>query len=438
MATGGRRQGIRRRLATLVALVTIAVVLLFCIPLAFYIRSIAYDRAIDSAELQAHSIAAVLAPIDETASVARVLREANAAASTPAFAYLAGGGVLPPNAPRLPSGLHAIPAARPTNVPMPGGGVQVWVPVHGAGPVHAVMVAVPASLLDKGVARDWALLFGGGAFLVVIAVVLADALGRRIVRPIRDLEAATQRLRDGDLQSRVVPAGPLEVAEVGVAVNRLADRIEQLLASARMAAADLGHRLRTPLTALRLDVESLQDTGARERLVADLEELEVALTRLIHETRDSTVARVPDADLALAVRDRMAFWAVLAASQNRPVEVDVPDRPVHVGLDPEELDAAIDAVVSNVFRHTPEGTGFRVRLNQLGQAPPRWTLVVEDDGPAPAGRPPSGNGSADGGTSTGLGLDIVRRTTARAGGNMAAGRSRDGGFRVVMTLPEHA
>ena len=58
-----------------------------------------------------------------------------------------------------------------------------------------------------------------------------------------------------------MPSGPYEVAEVGQAVNELADRIKALLASARLAAADLGHRLRTPLTALRLDVEAMGDAA---------------------------------------------------------------------------------------------------------------------------------------------------------------------------------
>jgi len=153
------------------------------------------------------------------------------------------------------------------------------------------MVSVPSGLLTKGVTREGVLLFGGGFLLVLIAIALADWMGRTIVRPISDLEDVTRRLSDGDLERRVVPAGPYEVAEVGRAVNELADRIDRLLANARMAGADLGHRLRTPLTALRLDLEALTDATARTALSKDLEALEAAVSRLIRETREPPRSR---------------------------------------------------------------------------------------------------------------------------------------------------
>lgn len=104
---------------------------------------------------------------------------------------------------------------------------------------------MPADELAKGVIKTWIILFGGGAVLVLLAVGLADRLGRSIVRPLLALEEVTHRLRDGDLEQRYEPAGPFEVAEVGQAVNELADRINGLIASTRVAAADLGHRLRS-------------------------------------------------------------------------------------------------------------------------------------------------------------------------------------------------
>ena len=55
------------------------------------------------------------------------------------------------------------------------------------------MVSVPPRLLTKGVAQEWFLIFGGGVLLVLIAIVLADWMGRTIVRPISDLEEVTHR-----------------------------------------------------------------------------------------------------------------------------------------------------------------------------------------------------------------------------------------------------
>src|SRR5215469_12992480 len=137
-----------------------------------------------------------------------------------------------------------------------------------------------------------------GALLVRLAVGLADRLGRSIVRPLQALEEVTHRLRDGDLDRRHEPAGPYEVAEVGQAVNELADRITSLLATTRIAAADLGHRLRTPLTALRLDVDAVTDGSERARLAATLDTLENAVSRLILETRQAPQATSRHADLS--------------------------------------------------------------------------------------------------------------------------------------------
>jgi len=188
--------------------------------------------------------------------------------------------------------------------------------VHDKIAATAVVARVPPELLARGVAKTWALLFGGGALLVLIAVGLADRLGRSIVRPLLDLVTVTRQLRDGDLDCRNEPSGPYEVAEVGEAVNELADRINGLLATARLAAADLGHRLRTPLTALRLHVDAVGDPASTEQLRHDVGSLEEAVNQLIRQTRDTPPrAAAAHADLAEAVRDRMAYWNVLARSQ---------------------------------------------------------------------------------------------------------------------------
>jgi len=435
------------------AVVTATVVLAFCIPLSLFVRSVAYDRAIDGAELEARSLAAELLTVSDRATVERLTRLANGAAGTPATIYLANGLVLgaPAGAPgTVPA---AVRAGHTATIATPAGGRFVWEPVRGRSVSLAVMVSVPPGLLTRGVARELILLFGGGALLVLIAIVLADWMGRTIVRPISDLEDVTHRLRDGDMERRVVPAGPYEVAEVGRAVNELADRIDSLLASARMAGSDLGHRLRTPLTSLRLDIETLTDPATRASLASDLEALEIAVNRLIRETREPP--RPPGrADLAGAIRNRMAFWAVLARSQGRHFAFEAPSRHIEVGLDKDDLEAAIDALISNIFGHTPEGTSFSVGLRQTAAGSGTWALVVEDDGVAaarvagaaalaPAGvaeaaaapsAPPLSSPTR--GAGTGLGLDIVRRTAERAGGTLHISRSRNGGFRVELRLLE--
>ena len=252
-------------MALIAAIATGTVILVFCVPLAFYVRTNAYDRAVDAAELQARSLAAELSTIRDKPSIARIVRQANSAATAGATAYLSGGVRI--GTPIWPS--VKVPAAvfseHAVTTVAPDGGRLVWEPVHDQMAAWAVVVRVRPGALTEGVTRTWVLLFGGGALLVLLAVALADRLGRSIVRPLQDLVTVTNRLRDGDLASRARPAGPYEVAEVGAAVNELAARIGGLLENARLAAADLGHRLRTPLTALRLDAEGLADESLDRR-----------------------------------------------------------------------------------------------------------------------------------------------------------------------------
>jgi signal transduction histidine kinase len=127
----------------------------------------------------------------------------------------------------------------------------------------------------------------------------------------------------------------------------------------------------------------------------------------------------------------MAFWSLLAKSQQRPVDVRAPSRRVDVSLSRDELDAAIDALLSNVFAHTPEGTAFSVQLRPTAAASQSWSLIVEDRGTGP-GVQASANGKPRG---TGLGLDIVRRTAMQGGGTAEVGRSASGGYRVEVRLP---
>ena len=92
-------------------------------------------------------------------------------------------------------------------------------------------------------------------------MVAADRVARGVVRPVADLAHTAERLGAGDLDARVEPAGPPEIVEVGHTLNRLAGRIVELLAAERELVADLSHRLRTPITALRLDAEALGPTS---------------------------------------------------------------------------------------------------------------------------------------------------------------------------------
>ncbi len=431
----------RRRLALVSTAVTVLVVVAFLVPVALLIRTQAADRALSLAERDAQAIAAALAVVPATGDVeisqdlAAAVLEAFGAEDSFSIIFADGASVGAPfeqsaNIDRARGGV-----AFSADVP---GGAEVLVPVLVAdtpavSSTVVVRTIVPGDQLRRGVVVAWWMLGGLGVFLIAVATVAADRLGRSIVRPVRELSAAARALGDGDLAARVEPSGPPEVAAVGEAFNFLARRLGALLSAERESVADLSHRLRTPLTALRLQAETLPNPTDSANLVADIERLERAIDRMIEEARRPSAADTDDdvTDLASVVRHRDTFWRVLADEQGRPVDVVTTGGSLPVALSAEELGALVDTLIENVFSYTPAGTPYSIvaRPGAAGTI----ALIVEDAGPG-FSDPDLIERGASGSGSTGLGLDIVRRTAQRTGGTLQILDGHDGGARVEVTF----
>lgn len=428
----------RARLALTAAAVTAMIVLAFCIPLGRLIRIVAANRALDAAKLESRSLAgAISAVAGQRATITQLVEQANAGSPRPITVYLADGTVLGPQVP-ADAEVELARKGRSFTAAGTSGSRDILVGIVGADQTATtvVRVRVAASLLNHGVQRAWAIVGAIGCLVVVVAVGLADRLALSIVRPMDELFLVTGRLQQGELQARASPSGPPEVAQVGRAVNGLADRIGVLLAAEREAAADLSHQLRTPLTVLRLDAEGLASAEDRRQIAQDVDRLEEVVTRVIQEARTTAgppAAGVPAAgsDLGNVVRQRMAFWSILASGQGRTWTVDVPAGPHPVAVSQRDLDVCLDALLNNVLAHTPSGVSFSVAV-RAGSGGHR-VLVVQDAGPGlPGGVLPARG--ASGGSGTGLGLDIVRRTAEASGGHLSAGRSPAGGARFEVHL----
>ena len=423
----------RARLALTAAAVTAMIVLAFCIPLGRLIQVVAANRELEAAKLESRSLAGAIGAVDgERATIALLVEQANAGSPRPVTVYLPDGSVLGPQVP-VDAEVELARRGRSFTTAGPSNGRDVLVGIVGPDgeATTVVRVRVAASLLNSGVARAWAIVAAVGALVVVVAVALADRLALSIVRPMSELFSVTRRLQRGELDARVTTAGPPEVAEVGLAVNGLADRIGELLAAEREEAADLSHQLRTPLTVLRLDAEGLASTAERQRITADVDRLEQVVTRVIEESRNG--ARQQGAgdrgscDLGQVVRHRLAFWSILATGQGRRLTMDVPGGPQPVGVSKRDLEVCLDALVNNVLAHTPGGASFSV---QVAPGPGgEWVLAVQDAGPGLPGNALPARG-ASGGAGTGLGLDIVRRAAEGSGGRLSAGRPPEGGARI--------
>ena len=205
-----------------------------------------------------------------------------------------------------------------------------------------------------------------------------------------------------------------------------------LLQREREQSADMSHRLRTPLTTVRLDIEALPEGEHKERLLDDLAELERTVTFVIEEARRPIRTQTALSDLSAIVSDRVGFWIPLAEDQGRAVVTRIHEFPLPVRFHRRDGEAMVDAVLGNVFSHTDEGTGFQLALARIADTA---ILRIEDAG---TGFPDGDviERGRSGGSSTGLGLDIARRTVESSGGSLVVSRSDTlGGAKVEMRIP---
>jgi signal transduction histidine kinase len=425
----------RRKISLLVAATTSAVIIAFLIPLAMLVRTLAEDRAYAGARQEAAGVAILVAGVQDEAQLKTLVEDWNNTSTRATSVLMPDNkliGTPPPES--VTSNTAVVRRARAGGAFTLQGenSAQAVMPVQTTSGIVVVRTAVPNSSVQEGVATAWLTFAGLGAVLMALAVVAADLLGRRVSAPVSELAAVAHRLREGELDARAVPRGPVETVELATALNLLADRIGQLLTAEREAVADLSHRLRTPVTALRLDAEAVTEGELADRLRAHIAHLERTVDAVVKDARRpvrSTVGRSCDA--ASVVRDRVAFWSALAADQGRNLTVAIPSVVTPVTMDSADLVDVVDALVDNVFAHTPDGTDFGVSLSRSDGRLVR--LEVADAGPGAEGVDVAtrGRSTAD---STGLGLDIVRRAAIAAGGELVIGSSRSGGMLVVVTL----
>jgi signal transduction histidine kinase len=301
-------------------------------------------------------------------------------------------------------------------------------PVIGRESTVIVDVFVTSEELSQGVVTAWLLLGVLGVALVGASVLLADRLGRRLVVPIESLADAAHRMAGGDLDTRVEIDDPPEIGEVARAFNTLAGRLQELLVEERESVADLSHRLRTPLTALRLQAERIGEETDRDELVAQVDRLEQSIDRMIVDARRGVKHEPGDTDLDAVVGERLAFWRILADEQSRDV-VSSLEAGNRIGLDSGSLETIVDILIGNIFAHTPPGTPFTVETTSSHD---QICLVVSDRGDGFGDKSMIERGQSGAG-STGLGLDIVRRSAEMTGGNLQID-DRPGGGAVVRVI----
>ena len=425
----------RARLVGVAFAVTAMVALAFVVPLMILVRDLAADRELSAAERDAGAVARLVAVVGSESVdqlVGPVLTADGEFNDRPLTIVVVGGDTV--GAPLDPGEDIAAAAAGRSFRQSVVGGEAIYIPVLGPeGNTVVVRALAEEEAMRAGVARVWWTLAGLAVVLVLLAVVVADRLGRTLVRPVDDLARTADRMGSGDLDARVEVAGPPEIQRVGTAFNRLAAQIGALLQLERETAADLSHRLRTPLTGARLNADALPDSDRKDRLVEQLDGIERVVDHMIDEIRrPDRQARGAQTDIDRLVADRVAFWEPLATDEGRELTAGLSRSHALVAAPESDLAAALDALIGNAFAHTDRGTGLAVSVHRSKS--PYVDVVVEDAGQGlPEDLNVADRGSS-GAESTGLGLDIARRTAVAAGGDLLLGTSALGGAEVTMRL----
>ncbi len=421
----------RRRLILVFLAGSSLVTLAFVVPLAALVQRTVADRAIDTARADVAAVVPALVSENSRAQIEEAMGSTDAGRDGRMSILTSQGWRI---------GAEIDPSDRVEQALTLGlsdigdvdGGMEVVAAVASApDELSAIRVLVPTSMLWDGVAQAWAILAAIGVFLIAISVLVADVLARSVVRPTQDLAAAARRLGRGDLDARVEPSGPDELVDLAQAVNNLGGQVSSMLAREREMVADLSHRLRTPLTKLRLRIDQVDDQDLATDLMSDVDDITAVVSNVIREARGA-IDRHRRCDVARIVIERAQFWAALAEDQERPMRLEGGVSPLPAAVDGTELAAVIDNLVDNVFVHTDEGDGLTIGFDRHDG----WARIwIADDGPGfPAQFDATGRGESGGG-STGLGLDIARQLAEEAGGRLEIGRSDSGGGLVTLSLP---
>jgi signal transduction histidine kinase len=272
------------------------------------------------------------------------------------------------------------------------------------------------------------------AGLVLMAVIAAQLLGRRLAAPLVRLAGAARRLGEGDFAARAPRAGVTEVDAVAQALDATAERLDALVSRERAFSADASHQLRTPLAALRIELEASQLRGNPPTEIpaalAQVDRLQSTIDTLLAAARDAP-DRAATADLSAALRDLEQRWHGRLAAAGRPLRTRVLATPALARLSPGVVDEILDVLVENAERH---GAGaVTVTLREAGGSP---VIDVADEGGGFAGDPEAAftrrGGSSDG---HGIGLALARSLAEAEGGRLVVSNASAGPVLTLLLAP---
>ncbi|HEY3776493.1 MAG TPA: HAMP domain-containing sensor histidine kinase [Rhizomicrobium sp.] len=273
------------------------------------------------------------------------------------------------------------------------------------------------------------------AALVALLTTSAAAafIARRVARPLSELAAAATEAADGGHAPRVPEEGPDDVRRAARAFNRMTDQVSRTLDSQRNLLSAVGHDLRTPITAMRINSEFIEDEELRQRIQRNLEELQELTEAVLSAARGAGGEKTRKIDLAALVESLCTDLDEMGEPVSWSSHSAAP-----VCCRPNEIRRAVRNLIHNAVAY-----GSRAEVC-LSSAPDRYDIIVEDEGPGipdadrtrvfePFVRLDASRNAETGGC--GLGLTLVKAIAEGHGGGIALESRGERGLRARLSLP---
>lgn len=288
--------------------------------------------------------------------------------------------------------------------------------------------------------------------LVILGVIVALCYGFAfyLTAPVRVLQRAVERFGKGDLSARAPGKRGDELGKLARTFNQMADRIQTLVTAERRLLMDISHELRSPLARLTVAIELARNGREHQASLDRIEKEGQRLNELVGELLEVTRA---EGDPAQRIHEEIHIDELLedvvedcqieAGARGSKIAMEAAVSCTVVG-DPELLRRAVENVVRNAIRYSPQGTPVEVSLAHVNG---RARITVRDRGPGvpdsslpllfePFYRVESDRSRASGG-GVGLGLSIAKRAVALHNGAIRASNAEPG-LCVTVELPVYA
>ena len=312
--------------------------------------------------------------------------------------------------------------------------------------IGAVRIAFDAEAIDSQVSGFQQITFLIALITLLVAAALSLLIANIISRPIRRVSEGAKELADGRLGIQVPQdEGPKELRTLAKSFNEMSLQLGSEIERQRQFAADASHQLRTPLTSLRLRLESLEPKvqdlpeagGQILELREELSRLERIVESLLMLTKIEAVQPVlKPIEAVEIVRDRVEQWRALASESKVELSFHGVESAICLAAE-NSLEQILDNLVENAIEASPAGSAVSVYVNWSNA---NVRIEVADQGKGLADKDFEkaferfwrGNSTHQG---TGIGLSIVRELVRQNHGTIELARNSPSGLRVIIEIP---